>query len=140
MSHDSIYKQTSAKCRSGIISTLIKLPLIIDIGCLWCALKPLTKNILGKPDDSRGGKRMCKLINKAGYRCWRIGNSVMQSLTLKHLLVLYTLASLPFSEGFERDVFFRPFPHANLKDRVFRTTANTKMGLFDQVTLCLGFW
>ena len=133
MSHDSIYKQTSAKCRSGIISTLIKLPLIIDIGCLWCALKPLTKNILGNPDDSRGGKRMCKLINKAGYRCWRIGNSVMQSLTLKHLLVLYTLASLPFSEGFERDVFFRPFPHANLKDRVFRTIAN-------QVTLCLGFW
>ena len=41
-------------------------------------------------------------------------------------------------EGFEGEVFFRPSPHANLKDPESGATVTTKMKFFDQVTLCLG--
>ena len=42
----------------------------------------------------------------------------------------------PF-EGFDGDVSFRPFPHANLTGCRSRTTETTKMELFEQVTLGL---
>ena len=79
---------------------------------------------------------MCTLLNKAGYGRWRMGDSFMQSLTLK----LISSVSLPLFQGFEGDVFFRPSPHANLKGHGPRTTATTKMQLFDQVTFCLGIF
>ena len=76
---------------------------------------------------------MRTLIYKAGYGRSRIRNTFMQSFTLKHLFSV----SLPLFERFQGDAFVRPFPHANLKDRGFRITASTNMGLFNQVTLCL---
>ena len=42
----------------------------------------------------------------------------------------------PF-EGFDGDVSFRPFPHANLTGCRSRTTETTKMELFEQITLGL---
>ena len=71
---------------------------------------------------------MCTLIDKAVY-----GRLLMQSLTLKHL----SSVILRLFEEFERYVFFRPFPRANLRGCKSRTTAETKMKLSDQVTLCL---
>lgn len=71
---------------------------------------------------------MCTLIDKAVY-----GRLLMQSLTLKHL----SSVILRLFEEFERYVFFRPFPRANLRGCKSRTTAETKMELFGQVTLCL---
>ena len=62
-----------------------------------------------------------------------MGNSLMQSLTLKNFWKLISSVNL-----FEEDVFFRPSTHANLKDPRSRGTATTKMELFDQVTLYLG--
>ena len=44
---------------------------------------------------------------------------------------------LPPFEGFDGDVSFRPFPHANLTGCGSRTT---KMELFEQVTLGLVFF
>ena len=48
------------------MSTLISR---IDTGCLWRALKVLTRNIFNEPNLR--GKSMSILINKAGYGCWR---------------------------------------------------------------------
>ena len=76
---------------------------------------------------------MRTFIYKAGYGRWRIGNTLMQSLTLKYLFSV----SLPLFERFQGDAFVRPFLHANLKDRGFRITASTNMELFNQVILCL---
>ena len=56
-----------------------------------------------------------------------MGNSFMQSLTLKHFLAVNILS-----------VFCRPFSHANLNDPGSRATTTTRMELFDQVTLCVG--
>ena len=58
------------------------------------------------------------------------GKQLHAKLTLKHLLT----ANISNFEGFEGDVSFRPFPHANLTGRGPRTTATTKMELFEQVT------
>ena len=76
-------KHSSGKRRSGVISILIRL---IGAGCLWCALKALTEDLFKK--SCLRGESMCTLINKTSYSCWRMGNSFMQSLTLKHLLVV----------------------------------------------------
>ena len=64
-----------------------------------------------------------------------MGNSLMESLTLKHLLAVYITSKYTAFEEFEGDVYCRPSPQANLKGCGSRTT--TKMELFDQVTLCL---
>ena len=56
-----------------------------------------------------------------------MGNSFMQSLSLKHFLAVKILR-----------VFCRPFSHANLNDPGSKATATTKMELFHQVTLCVG--
>lgn len=71
---------------------------------------------------------MCTLINKAVY-----GRLLMQSLTLKH----FSSVILRLFEEFAGYVFFRSFPRANLRGCKSRTTAETKMKLSDQVTLCL---
>ena len=81
---------------------------------------------------------MSTLINKADYGCWRKENSFMQSLPSSTPWKLISSIILPSFEGFEGDVFFRPFPHANLIGRGSTATATIKMELFDQVTLCLG--
>ena len=57
-----------------------------------------------------------------------MGNNFMQSLALKHFLVVKILS-----------VFCIPFSHADLNDPGSRATATTKMELFDQVTLCVYF-
>ena len=44
---------------------------------------------------------------------------------------------MPLFEGFQEEVFFRPFPHANLRGPESRATVTTKMEFFDQVTFCL---
>ena len=116
------FKQSSAKRCSGVISTLTRL---IDTGSLWCALNAWAENIFGKLDLRR--KTMCYSINKAGHGRLRMGNSFMQSLSLKHFLAVKILS-----------VFCRPFSHANLNDPGSRATATTKMELFNQVTLCVG--
>lgn len=67
---------------------------------------------------------MRTFIYKAGYGRSRIGNTLMQSFTLKHLFSV----SLPLFERFQGDAFVRPFPHTNLKDRGFRITASIKWG------------
>ena len=91
-------KQSSAKLsqrRYLCINRLSKLIRHIDTGCLWCVLvaywyylplKTWPKNIFEKLDLR--GKSVCKIINKAGYGRWRMGNSFMQSLTLKHFLAV----------------------------------------------------
>ena len=56
---------------------------------------------------------MCTLINKAGYKLWRLGKIFMQSLTLFSFCQFISSVSLPHFEGFEIDVFFTRFPHAN---------------------------
>ena len=47
--------------------------------------------------------------------------------------------SLSAFELFEGDIFFRSFLSANLKAYGSRTTAATKMELFDQVTFLGGY-
>ena len=120
-------KHSSGKRRSGVISILIRL---IGAGCLWCALKALTEDLFKK--SCLRGESMCTLINKTSYSCWRMGNSFMQSLTLKHLLVVDVVRTFR-----KKIVFFRHFSHANLKFRRYRTTATTTMELLHQVTLYL---
>ena len=63
-------KQSPGKRRSCIVSTLISR---IDNGCLWHALRVLTRNIFNEPNLR--GNSMSALINKAGYGCWRKKNS-----------------------------------------------------------------
>ena len=48
------------------------------------------------------------------------------------------LVTLPLFGGFQGNVFSRSSPHVNLVDCGSRTTATTKMELFNKVTLCLG--
>ena len=76
-------------------------------------------------------------MNKAGYGRLRMGKSFTQSLTLKYFWQLMSSVNLLLFKGIEGDVFPRPSPHANLKGPRFRSTATTKMELFDKITLCL---
>ena len=61
----------------------------------------------------------------------------MQSWLSSTFWQLTSWVILPVFEGFEGDVAFRPSPHANLTGSGSRTTAITKMELFEQVTLGL---
>ena len=70
----TLSRQSSGKHAPGIISTLIRR---IDTGCLWRAVKVLTKSVFDKPNLR--GKSMSTVISKIGYGCWRKENSFMQS-------------------------------------------------------------
>ena len=76
-------------------------------------------------------KSIRTLISKAGYGRWRMGNSFMESLTLKHLLEVSIISKYIAFEEFEGDVFCRPSPQANLKGCGSRDNAVFKMELFD---------
>ena len=67
-----------------------------------------TKNILGK-HDLREAKSMCNLVNKTNYIRWRIGNSIMQSLTLNHLLAVYTYSKPTVFRRIWRRCFLQTF-------------------------------
>ena len=60
-----------------------------------------------------------------------MGNSFMESLTLKHLLEVSIISKYIAFEEFEGDVFCRPSPQANLKGCGSRDNAAFKMELFD---------
>ena len=92
-------KQSSKKRHSGVLSILIR---CIDTGCLWCALKALTKNIIERKEYVHFNQQ--------------------SRLTSRIFWQLITSVSLPLFEVFQGDVFFRPSAHANSKGRGSRTT------------------
>ena len=73
--------------------------ILLALDILW---KLWLKNILEKANLRE--KSVCTLINKVGKGRWRIGNSFMQSSTLKHFLVLIFSIGLRLFKGFEEDV------------------------------------
>ena len=73
--------------------------ILLALDILW---KLWLKGILEKANLR--GKSVCTLINKVGKGRWRMGNSFMQSSTLKHLLVLISSIGLRLFKGFEEDV------------------------------------
>ena len=66
------------------------------------------------------------------------GKQLHAKLTLKHLLTVNIISTFTAFEEFEGDASFRTFPHANSTGRGSRTSATTKMELFEQVALDLG--
>ena len=73
--------------------------ILLALDILW---KLWLKNILEKADLR--GKSVCTLINKVGKGRWRMGNSFMQSSTLRHLLMLISSIGLRLFKGFEEGV------------------------------------
>ena len=69
----------------------------------------------------------------------------MQSLAFKQFRQLISSVNLPLFEGFEKDIFFQPSPHANLKGHGSNTTATSKIEpcvtlylVTYEVTMCMG--
>ena len=69
----------------------------------------------------------------------------MQSLAFKQLPAVNILSQSIAFEGFEKDIFFRPSPHANLKGHGSKTTATSKIEpcvtlylATYEVTMCMG--
>lgn len=93
-----------AKRRSNAILTLIR---HIDSSCLWCAVKAVTKNIFEKPELRE--KSIWTLINKTDYIHWRMGNSFIKNLTLKHLLAVNFLSKCTVFWRIWRRCLFQAF-------------------------------
>ena len=58
-----------------------------------------------------------------------MGNSFIQSMTLKHHLAVTIISASTIFEGFKGDVFFISFSHTNLKGLRSRITVTAKMDL-----------